>query len=127
MDHHQVQCQVDDQQLPFAWLDRSLLLPQQPAGSTITIRFPLVEQTEQYTLPWPQDRFWFESTRAPASSLSAPPTIYTLTLRGNTLVDIAPRDTRPGLALYSDRTPDRFRTPATMTEVTRFRRAETKP
>jgi hypothetical protein len=67
----------------------------------VTITFPLQETTETYTLKWQQSEFWKESTN-PGPSWQGPkePTRYVCRFRGNTLVDIAPRDQGLGYALY---------------------------
>ena len=70
-------------------------------GDQIELAFPVVERTETYTLKWRQTEFWKESTElGPNWPIPEEPTEYTLQFRGNTLVDISPRDDGPGYPLY---------------------------
>jgi hypothetical protein len=60
-----------------------------------------VESTEQYTLKWRQTEFWKESTD-PGPNWVADEHSKQLTMqfRGNTLMDISPRDEGLGFPLY---------------------------
>ena len=85
---------------PF-WVGRYLVFDAVRPKDAVTITFPIVETTETYMVKWYQAEFWKESTN-PGSAWQPPkePTRYTCRFRGNTLVDIAPRDTGPGYSLY---------------------------
>jgi hypothetical protein len=70
--------------------------------ATVTITFPVVEAIETYTLKWKQSEFWQESncpghTWQPAGE----PARYTCRFRGNTLVEITPRDPGAGPSALS--------------------------
>jgi len=71
------------------------------AKDIITITFPMVETTEKYTLKWKQSEFWKESTN-PGNSWKPlkEPAQYKCRFRGNTLIDISPRDKGAGYPLY---------------------------
>jgi len=71
------------------------------ARDILTVTFPVEETTEKYTLKWKQDEFWKESTN-PGSAWQAlkDPAVYTCTFRGNTLINISPRDLGVGYPLY---------------------------
>lgn len=63
--------------------------------------FPVVEASETYTLMWKQSEFWKESTNPGVSWEPLPePARYACRFRGNTLIDISPRDEGLGLPLY---------------------------
>jgi hypothetical protein len=82
-------------------LGRYLVFENVKPESEIEIRFPIVEKVETWTLAWRENEFWQECTNPgtqwkPENS----PQKYTMRFRGNTLVDIAPRDTSLGFPLY---------------------------
>ena len=64
-------------------------------GERITIEFPVVEQTITYTVP---DGIYV--TKASAELDELPRTRYTCHFKGNTLIDISPRDTDALYPLY---------------------------
>lgn len=71
------------------------------AGDEIVITFPVVESTETYTLKWRQTEFWKESTdQGPNWVADEHPKQLTMKFRGNTLIDISPRDEGLGFPLY---------------------------
>ena len=83
------------------WLDRNLLLDGVKPGMKITITFPMKQTTETYTLKWKESDFWYESTNPGWEWKPDPkPTKFTMTFKGNTLVDISPRSTAKGYKLY---------------------------
>jgi hypothetical protein len=124
VDKRRVECTAANKQLQLSWLANYLLLRETRQGQVIVVRFPVPEATEDHVLPWALDKFWLESTQPPASWRGAPRTRFTLTLRGNTLADIQPRDRRSGFTLYTRRSPAHFRQPALMRRVIRFVAAE---
>jgi hypothetical protein len=85
---------------PFV-VGRNLVFDTIHPRDVVTLSFPLDETTETYTLKWKQSEFWKESTN-PGSSWQPPkePTRYVCRFRGNTLVDISPRDPGLGYPLY---------------------------
>jgi hypothetical protein len=92
---------VNDQPATPFWAGQYLVFDAVNPKDTVTITFPVVETTEAYTLKWKQTEFWKESTN-PGSAWTPldPPAKYTCRFRGNTLVDIAPRDAGLGYPLY---------------------------
>ncbi|MBL7645778.1 MAG: hypothetical protein JNK74_06250 [Candidatus Hydrogenedentes bacterium] len=89
------------------------------AGDEIVITFPVVETTEQYTLKWRQTEFWKESTDpGPNWVADEQPKQLTMKFRGNTLVDISPRDEGLGFPLYQRA--NLSATAAPMKEVERY-------
>jgi len=71
-----MRCQVNGQMINPYWAGNHLLVTGLTANEKITVEFPMVDTVETYTLPSYPDR-------------------YTLYMRGNTLVDISPRPSRP--------------------------------
>jgi hypothetical protein len=85
----------------------------------VVLTFPMVESSESYTLKWKQTEFWKESTNPGASWVPlTEPARYTCRFRGNTLIDISPRDEGLGLPLYRREALQSTVTP--MRKVTRF-------
>ncbi len=101
------------------WLGRYLVFEGLADPDVITIRFPVVETTETYTLKWKEEDFWPESTD-PGHEWHPhdEPDRFTLSLRGNTLVDISPRSENPGYRLYLREHLKRNQAP--MKQVTRY-------
>jgi hypothetical protein len=89
------------------------------AGDVITITFPMVTTTETYSLKWRQTEFWQECSLPRPSWSNDKPTVYTMTFKGNTLVDVSPRDGGKGIPLYQ-RDALRASAKAPMKTVTRF-------
>ena len=76
VDKTAVRCQVNEQPISPHWVGNKLAVTGVAAKDIITLEFPMVETTETYTLP-------------------SYPDPYTLSMKGNTLVDISPRTERP--------------------------------
>ena len=76
VDKPSVCCEVDGVASPASWLGNYLIFAGLAAGDVVTVRFPMVEMTESYRVG---------DTR------------YTCQFKGNTLVDISPRDERPSI------------------------------
>jgi hypothetical protein len=102
-----------------SWLNRFLLVGSITPGDVITITFPMVTTTEKYSLKWRQSEFWQECSLPHRSWSNDKPAVYTLTFKGNTLVDVAPRDGGEGIPLYQ-RNAMRDGTAAPMKQVRRF-------
>jgi hypothetical protein len=99
-DKKAVQVAVDGKRPALFWVGQYLLLTDLRPKAEITITFAVVESAETLTLMWKQNEYWKECTE-PAHDWSNPnPTVFTCTFRGNTLVDISPRDQGRGLPLY---------------------------
>ena len=71
-----VRCQVNGREKNTHWVGNYLAISGVAGGDVITVEFPMVETRETYTLPSYPDR-------------------YTLSMKGNTLVDIEPRPDKP--------------------------------
>jgi hypothetical protein len=101
------------------WLGNYVILDTIRPGDRVTITFPMVTTTERYTLKWKLSEMWQESTDPGREWINANPTTYTMTFKGNTLVEVTPRDSGTGLPLY-ERKPMHEATAAPMKTVTRF-------
>ena len=71
-----VRCQVNGREKNTHWVGNYLAISGVAGGDVITVEFPMGETRETYTLPSHPDR-------------------YTLSMKGNTLVDIEPRPDKP--------------------------------
>ncbi len=80
---------------------RYLVFDRLANGTLLTLTFPMAENTEVYTMAWKQSDFWQECTN-PGSAWKADKSArrYVCHFRGNTLMDISPRDEGPGYPLY---------------------------
>ena len=91
----------------------------------IAITFPMVTSVEKYSLKWRINEFWVEATECPVDFKppeawsNSNPIVYTMTFKGNTLVDVSPRDPGKDLPLYQ-RNAERDGTMAPMKTVLRF-------
>ena len=114
-----VRSQIGDRPVEAFWAGRYLVFNDLKPEATVTVTFPVVETTETYTLKWKQSDFWQESTN-PGDSWRPleEPARYTCRFRGNTLVDISPRDEGPGYPLYLRDALTRSQAP--MRQVTRY-------
>jgi hypothetical protein len=85
---------------PFS-VNRYLVFTDVKPRDEITITFPMVQTRETYTLKWKKTDFWQECTN-PGMRWKAddPPARFTFTLRGNTVVDVAPREDTDEYRLY---------------------------
>ncbi len=101
VDRKAVHAEVNGEPASVFWLGQYMVFDALKAKDEVTITFPVTESTESYTLKWKQTEFWKESTN-PGSSWEPlkEPARYTCKFRGNTLVDISPRDEGNGLPLY---------------------------
>jgi hypothetical protein len=83
----QVQFRVNNSTSNVSWLGNYAILERVSGKDAITIEFPIVETTEKYTLAtrW----MWVRQTIE-----------YTCHFKGNTLIEISPRDTAVGYPIY---------------------------
>ena len=98
-------------------MGRCLVFDQVPPGKTLTIEFPVTETTETYQVGWEgiQIPGWMEISRPLASDQPPQPyeyvvstgqrkpstlTTFTCHFKGNTLIDITPRELGLGYPLY---------------------------
>jgi hypothetical protein len=84
----------------FDWIGNYLTLVPLKPGDEIVVRFPVVTTKETYTLKWKHTDHWMECTDPGPSWSNANPTVYTMTFKGNTLVDVTPREEDGGFPLY---------------------------
>ncbi len=119
VDRAAVKVETRGRTLTPSWLNRYLLLGAINAGDVITITFPMVTTTEKYSLKWRQTEFWQECSLPRPSWSNDRPTVYAMTFKGNTLVDVSPRDRGKGIPLYR-RNALRDGTKAPMRTLTRF-------
>ncbi len=120
VDKSAVRVAVNGQGADPAWLAQYLTLGSIAAGDVVTITFPVPTTTEEYTLKWRTDQFWSEVSNPGSGWTSPNPIHYTMTFKGNTMVDVTPRDTTSkGIPLYR-RDAERDGDAAPMRTVTRF-------
>ena len=98
-------------------LGRCLVFDQVPPGNTLTVEFPVTESTETYQVGWEGHQIpgWTEVSRPLVTNQPSQPyeyvvstgqnkpetlTTFTCSFKGNTLVDIVPREVGLGYPLY---------------------------
>ena len=84
-----VKVSVDGQSRQLMWVNNYLLLPELLAGSVVTLQFPMKEPSEKYAV----DSYEFRGKKYLGRQS------YMITFRGNTAIDITPRD-EEGHATY---------------------------
>ena len=96
-----IESRINDKTASPFRVGRYLVFNDLSAKDAITITFPMVETTETYTLKWKKTDFWQESTN-PGNRWKPddPPARFMITFRGNTVVDISPRDDTGEYKLY---------------------------
>ena len=77
-----VKVSVDGQSRQLMWVNNYLLLPELLAGSVVTLQFPMKESSEKYAV----DSYEFRGKQYLGRQS------YMITLRGNTAIDITPRN-----------------------------------
>jgi hypothetical protein len=105
---------------PF-WVDRYLVFTDMKPKDEITLTFPMVETKESYTLKWKRSALCWQESNNPGNHWEPddPPARFTFTLRGNTVVDVSPREDNANEYQFYQR--DFMRQDkAPMLEVTRF-------
>jgi len=114
-----VRCQIDGKTFEPIWAGRYAVFANIPHHATVTITFPVTETTEVLHLKWRQSDAFFECTD-PGKTWPGgdSPKRYVCTFRGNTLVEISPRDLGIGYPLYQR--DEMKRTKAPMRCVDRF-------
>ena len=121
VDKHAVHCTVGARVGAPYWLGNYLVFERMSPSEVVTLRFPLVEATEVYTLKWKQDDRWFESNWAP-NEWKPGQDRYECRFRGNTAVWVLPVPRTvtdgPGYPLYLR--VHLLATNAPMRRVTRF-------
>jgi hypothetical protein len=129
-----VRSRLDGREIQPSWLGRCMLFDGLQPGNILTIEFPVVEVTETYQVGWEgiQIPGWTEVSRPLITETDRKPftyvvstgqvrpaelTTFTCQFRGNTLVDIQPREQGLGYPLYRRDHLRQNNTP--MVEVTR--------
>ncbi len=119
VDKSALRAQVNGQTTAMFWVGPYAVFDSLQPKDEVVLTFPVVESSETYTLKWKQTEFWKESTNPGASwEPLKEPARYTCRFRGNTLVDISPRDEGLGLPLYRREALKSTVTP--MRKLTRF-------
>ncbi len=114
-----VQIKIGKRAVTPSWVANYLILDAIHPEDQIIITFPMVTRVEKYTVKWKINENWHESSNPGNDWTNPNPITYTMTFKGNTLVDVSPRDTGPGLPIYQ-RDAMRDGTAAPMKTVTRF-------
>ena len=107
VDKDSVESRIDRRKATSVRLGNYLLFDSVNEGDTLTIKFPVVETTEIHSNGW-EGMKWYrhvETTDARGykqNGYERPEelTQYTCRFKGNTLVDISPRDDNPGYPIY---------------------------
>jgi hypothetical protein len=96
-----VRCLINQRAATPFRAGRYLVFEDIPKRAKITLTFPVLESVETHAFGWKQSDFWQECTD-PGSSWNAAkePLRYMCRFRGNTLIDISPRDEGLGYPLY---------------------------
>ena len=101
VDEMAVKSEVNGEPASPFWVGRYMVFTGLKPGDEITITFPMVETQETYTLNWKKSDFWQESTN-PGNTWQPedPPAKFTFTIRGNTVIDVSPREDTGEYKLY---------------------------
>lgn len=92
VDQSKVTAEVNGKRTANGWVGRYLFLEGVRGGDKIQIDFPMVESKETYTLKWKPESHWLEVANPGYDwKPDNPPNRYTLHLKGNTVVDVSPR------------------------------------
>ena len=83
------------------WVGNNLVINKLSKRDFITIKFPMEERRETYTLKWKESDFWVESTN-PGHTWEPleNPDKFTFHFKGNTVIDISPRPEGKSYPLY---------------------------
>jgi hypothetical protein len=117
VDRQAIRSELNGEEAHLFWLDRNLVFEKVSPGDKITIEFPMVESIETYQNGWEglQIPGWTEVTLPLITDVKPDPfayiastgqnkptelTTYTCHFKGNTLVDIYPREQGLGYPLY---------------------------
>ncbi len=101
VDLNSVDARIDGNAAKSSRTGRYLMFDELRSNCELEITFPVVETVETWTLNWRENEFWQECTNPGSAWAPQPePRKYTMRFRGNTLVDIEPRDPSRGFPLY---------------------------
>ena len=90
-DRQAIKTEVNGQPATTYWAGSYMMVPSLKRQELITIRFPMVETREQYTLKWKRDGWWMEGTNPGPNWKNDHPEVFTFYFKGNTVVDVSPR------------------------------------
>lgn len=79
----EVSCLLNDRKVSPYWLDKLLVIDKVKAKDLLTIEFPMVEQTVTYAM---------NTGAQPGNQEAGDNVEYKCTMKGNTLIDISPRE-----------------------------------
>jgi hypothetical protein len=118
VDTARVDAVVDGRPHPLSWSGRYLVFDKVKADAVITVRFPVPETQESYTVHWHRDAFlWMESNN-PGPSWIPQANEVTIQFKGSTAIGISPGTDGGEYAYYQG---SHYRaTRAPMKRVTRF-------
>jgi hypothetical protein len=91
VDRKAVKTEVNGQPATTYWVGSHKMFPSLKGQDVITIRFPMVETREDYTLKWKRDGWWMEGTNPGPNWKNDHPEVFTFYFKGNTVVDVSPR------------------------------------
>jgi hypothetical protein len=96
-----VKCWLNKRPVTSFQAGRYLVFENIAKRAELTLTFPVIETVETHAFGWKQSDFWQECTD-PGSAWKAEknPVLYQCRFRGNTLIDISPRDEGLGYPLY---------------------------
>ena len=95
-----VECRINQEVREPRWITGRLYFDLLQPGDRIQVDFPMASSVETYTLKWKEIDYWMSSTYPGSNWSNSTPALYTMTFKGNTLVDITPRSTLVGYPLY---------------------------
>ena len=91
VDRKAVDTEVNGHPAKTFWVASYRIFSSLKSNDVITIRFPMVETRESYTLKWKREGWWMEGTNPGPDWKNDHPEVFTFSFKGNTVVDVAPR------------------------------------
>ena len=91
VDRKALKTEVNGKAAATYWVGSYQMFSSLKSKDVITIRFPMVETREKYTLKWKRDGWWMEGTNPGPNWKNDHPEVFTFYFKGNTLIDLAPR------------------------------------
>ena len=118
VDRKALRIETNGRPASFFWTGNYCVLSGLAAKDEITVRFPVAQTAEQYTLKWNRAEIWQEGTNPSNLRPMGKPETFTLHMKGNTLVDISLRRQNPA---YPSFLRDHYKaTAAPLRKVRRF-------
>ena len=100
MDKKAIKAEVNGEPAAIYWVGSYQMFSSLKAKDVITIRFPMVETREEYTLKWKRDGWWMEGTNPGPNWKNDHPEVFTFFFKGNTVVDLAPASEGLSISLF---------------------------